>query len=261
MIINNVGYNHSHDADFYIDRPSGSGDCLLLLLKTDTIFTIDGNDIIAPKDSFFLYPKGRPQYYRCISQQIFENDWVHFLFESEDEKKFKELNIPYETFIKTDHLSFYSFCVKSIAFEHCSSNMHKHSTIEHFMFLIFNKISEEMNNAENAIFNSHYEMLATIRNKIYSRPYEDRTIESTAHEVCMSKSTFQLLYKKQFGVTLTQDIITSRIDYAKMLLENTNINVIDVAKKCGYNNYAHFERQFRSRCGISPTGYRSMNKK
>ncbi|MGB4091586.1 MAG: hypothetical protein WBK46_06540 [Ruminococcus flavefaciens] len=48
MIINNAGYDHCHDADFFIERPEGSGDNLLLLLKTDTIFTIDGKDIDPP---------------------------------------------------------------------------------------------------------------------------------------------------------------------------------------------------------------------
>jgi AraC-like DNA-binding protein len=56
MTVNNVGYNHCHDADFYIDRPDGSGDYLLMLLKTDTIFNIDGKDMIVPVNSVFIYP-------------------------------------------------------------------------------------------------------------------------------------------------------------------------------------------------------------
>ena len=54
MIINNVGFDHRHDADFFIDRPDGSGDNLLLILKTDAIFTLNGNDVFVPKNSFFF---------------------------------------------------------------------------------------------------------------------------------------------------------------------------------------------------------------
>lgn len=61
MIINNVGYNHCHDADFYIDRPNGSGDYLLLLLKTDSIFTLNGKDVKVNKNTFFIYKKDTPQ--------------------------------------------------------------------------------------------------------------------------------------------------------------------------------------------------------
>jgi len=58
----------------------------------------------------------------------------------------------------------------------------------------------------------------------------------------MSKSNFQHLYKKYFGVTFMQDIINGRIEHAKMLLLNTNLSISDVSKHCGYSNYAHFSR-------------------
>lgn len=98
MIVNNVGYNHCHDADFYIDRPDGSGDYLLMLLKTDTIFNIDGKNVIVPANSVFIYPKGKPQYYRCLPQHTFENDWLHFDFSAKDkEAEFLDRKIPFET--------------------------------------------------------------------------------------------------------------------------------------------------------------------
>ena len=87
MIINNVGFDHRHDADFFIDRPDGSGDNLLLILKTDAIFTLNGNDVFVPKNSFFLYPKGMPQFYRCMKGQSFANDWMHFLLDESEQDK------------------------------------------------------------------------------------------------------------------------------------------------------------------------------
>ena len=105
MIINNAGYDHCHDADFYIDRPNGSGDNLLLLLKTDAVFTIDGQDVFAPSGTVFFYPKGRPQYYRCIKGKVFANDWIHFDFESEDEEaEFLQLGIPAEKAQKCEYV-------------------------------------------------------------------------------------------------------------------------------------------------------------
>ena len=52
MILHNVGYDHRHDADFIIERPEGSGDFLLLILKTDAIFTLNGREIFVPKNTF-----------------------------------------------------------------------------------------------------------------------------------------------------------------------------------------------------------------
>ncbi len=259
MIINNVGYNHCHDADFYIDRPNGSGDYLLLLLKTDSILTLNGKDVKVNKNTFFIYKKDTPQYYRCMPQQTFSNDWVHFLFENNEEEEFLSRGIPYNTPIKMKNLYFLSFCIKSLAYETYSNNLYRDDNINKYMFLIFNKVCEELNNPSNIIPSTYYEMLSTIRNKIYSRPYEMRTIESTAHEVRMSTSNFQQQYKKHFGVSFIQDLINSRMEYAKKLLLNTNLSINEISKQCGYKHYAHFTRQFKKINHVTPMKYRQIN--
>ena len=87
MIINNVGFNHSHDVDFFVERPKGSGDYLFLLIKTGAFFNLNGIEKSVSENSFILYKKGGPQIYRCIPKQTFTNDWIHFDFESEEEKE------------------------------------------------------------------------------------------------------------------------------------------------------------------------------
>ena len=124
------------------------------------------------------------------------------------------------------------------------------------MFLLFNKVSEQLHPKLPVKFSNTFEMLSTIRNKIYSCPNETRTVDSTAHEIRMSKSNFQHLYKKYFNVTFIQDLINSRVEYAKMLLTSTNLSSVDVSKQCGYNHYAHFTRQFKEVTGKSPMEYK-----
>ena len=40
-----VGYHHIHDEKFAVDRPDGSGDRLLLIVKTPAVFYIDDEAI------------------------------------------------------------------------------------------------------------------------------------------------------------------------------------------------------------------------
>lgn len=258
MIIINVGYNHCHDADFFIDRPNGSGDYLLLLLKTDSIFNLNGKDVHVPMNSFFIYKKGSPQFYRCIPQQTFSNDWIHFLFENDEEKDFLSRKIPYDTPISLNNLNFLSFCVKSLSYELYSNNLYKDDSIYKYIFLIFNKVSEQIQSSSLIIPHNHYEMLATIRNKIYSRPYEIRTVDSTAHELRMSKSNFQHKYKKYFGVSFIKDLINSKMQYAVTLLLNTNLNMVSISEQCGYKHYAHFTRQFKEQFNLTPLEYKNI---
>jgi len=255
LIINNVGFNHSHDVDFFVERPKGSGDYLFLLIKTGAFFNLNGIEKSVSENSFILYKKGSPQIYRCIPKQTFTNDWIHFDFESEEEKEIL-YKIPFDRPIKLKDINFFTFCIKMIASETYSSNKNKNQNILNYMSLIFSKIDEQLSVNENKEVNEKYELLSTIRNKIYSKPYENRTVKSTAHEVRMSESLFQHSYKKLFGVSFIQDLIKSRIEYAKMLLTTTNLNVNEISKQCGYKSYIHFSRQFQKNVGTSPLNYR-----
>lgn len=259
MILHNVGYDHKHDSDFFIDRPGGTGDYLLLILKTDAIFTLDGNDVYVPKQSFFLYPKDMPQYYRCMPQQTFENDWMHFLFEDGEEAEFLKRGIPYATAISLDYTEFYSYCIKAIANENSSDHPYKADSVSHYFWLIINKVSEQIQQNTNLKRGSRYEMLLTVRNQIYANPFWEWSIEWASHQTSMSRSAFHHHYKAQFGVTFIQDLITSRLEYAKMLLRTTDISVLDISTQCGYNNYEHFSRQFKAQCGMSPGEYRRQS--
>lgn len=255
MKINNVGYNHCHDADFIIERPDGSGDDLLLLLKTDTICTIDGADVLVPRNSVFYYPKGRPQYYRCVPQHTFDNDWLHFELTEEEKREMLTDRIPAEKAITMD-LNFLSYCIKSIAYENYSDHPYKERSIRSYMTLMFIKIAENAEWAETYHSGTQFEMLSTIRSKIYAEPYVQRNIGYASHEVNMSRSTFQHAYKKLFGVSFIQDLINSRTEYAKMLLTSTSLTSEEISKQCGYRSYVHFARQFREQTGMSPLEYR-----
>lgn len=48
-----IGYNHIHDSDLNIVRPLGSGDFLVLLVKSPAIFNVNGKDIFTPPNIFF----------------------------------------------------------------------------------------------------------------------------------------------------------------------------------------------------------------
>ncbi len=256
MILHNVGYNHRHDADFQVTRPEGSGDHLLLILKTESIFTLNGEDVTLPANTFFLFPEGMPQFYRAVPQHSFVNDWIHFSFEDPEPDWFRAKSVPVGVPVQLRSTEFFSFCIKAIADENSSEHLHKADSISHYFWLLCNKVSEQVHEQSHLQLSSRYEMMLIIRNKIYTAPYLNWSIDWAAHETCMSRSSFQHHYKEQFGVTFIQDLIESRVSRARMLLSTTNMSIQDIAVQCGYRSYEHFARQFRSQCGIAPGDYR-----
>ncbi|MDE6132852.1 MAG: AraC family transcriptional regulator [Oscillospiraceae bacterium] len=75
----------------------------------------------------------------------------------------------------------------------------------------------------------------------------------------MSESYFQELYKNIFGVSCGADVITNRIETAKILLSNTSSSMEEIASMCGYNSIVHFSRQFKQMTGFAPNGYRKKH--
>lgn len=253
--INNIGYNHCHDADFKICRPTGSGDYLLLLLKTPAVFTFRGTDSVARPNSFILYKKGTPQFYQACDIS-FANDWFHFDMSGEDLRFLEELNIPFDNVIPIGDLNGLSLIIKNMCYEKYSSNHHREDSISLYLRLFFIKLSEKLHPAGNESANSYYDKMSILRSKIYNMPYHDWNVEGLAHQLSMSKSYFQHLYKEIFGISVINDVIRSRIEHSKYLLSTTDLPITQIAGMCGYKCDLHFMRQFKTRMQMSPTEYR-----
>lgn len=255
MKINNIGCNYSHASDFYISRPVGSGDNVLILLKTPAVFNLSGKDIETPKNAFILYKKGTPQFYRAC-ERGFVNDWFHFSFSGDEAKIFNILNIPFDTIESISDMNQLSAIIESMSYEYFSANSYRSYSIELYMKLFFTKLGEQLHDrSEGSVF-PYYEQLSCIRGKIRSTPQLGWRVDRLANEAAMSVSYFEHTYKKIFGISIMNEIINSRIEYAKFILSTTDIPISRIADMCGYKNDIHFMKQFKSKTGLTPTEYR-----
>ena len=261
MRINNVGYNHFHDADFSISRPEGSGDYLMLLLKTSGIFELGGKELRVGEGSALLYRRGTPQFYRAAGAQ-FGNDWFHFMPDSTTDEQFlSELDLPFDTPVRLESLSELSVLISMMCHENYSDNLYKTDSADLLMKLFFIKLSEKINMSSESRTGSWYEKMSILRTRIYNDPSHSWNVDGLAHELSMSRSSFQHIYKKTFGVTPMNDVITSRTEYAKYLLGSTDYTVTHIAGMCGYSSDIHFMRQFRQRTDLTPSEYRKIFRK
>ena len=78
-------------------------------------------------------------------------------------------------------------------------------------------------------------------------------IEKAVH---LSKYYISHLFKRSTGISVFEYLISKRMEYACLLLKDTNLTVLEVAKKSGYTNIYQFHRQFKKRLGVTPVMYR-----
>ena len=83
------------------------------------------------------------------------------------------------------------------------------------------------------------------------------SIEDIADAVGVSRRTFSRTFDKHAGVTPSLFVEQVRVDFARKLLEETDIPIKTVAFRCGFHSAAHMRMIFSRRLGITPRPYRA----
>ena len=85
---------------------------------------------------------------------------------------------------------------------------------------------------------------------------KNHTLNSLASISSLSVSQFKLLFVKHTGKTLSQYLLTLRMEKARALLANTDMPINIVSEHTGYTDQSAFSRRFQSYHGISPSEYK-----
>ena len=86
---------------------------------------------------------------------------------------------------------------------------------------------------------------------------EDIQSSELARMFFVNPSYLSTLIKKKTGFNYTDIVINKRIDYAKILLKDTSLPLLDIIQKTGYQEYSYFNKLFKKVTGLTPTQYRS----
>ncbi len=89
----------------------------------------------------------------------------------------------------------------------------------------------------------------------YSEPI---TLEQVSDIVGLSPSYFSALFKKTEGEGFAKYLINIRMEQARILLRESNISVVDICRRVGYNDLKHFTHTFEKTVGVKPGTYRKL---
>ena len=175
------------------------------------------------------------------------SDFANTSMDPEELLWWERNHIQFSTMIRLTDAEPLAELVRLMSLEFYSADSLRDSTLNLYMQILSNKISDLSGTGENGILRPLYDQLVQLRADIYNRPAVQRKIEEEAERLLISTSYLQHMYKKIFGVTLINDVIHSRIDYSCKLLTGTDFTIQKIAESCGYEYDVYF--MSAKRCG------------
>ena len=88
--------------------------------------------------------------------------------------------------------------------------------------------------------------------------YYELKLEDVASEVALAPTYFSRLFKAEKGINFKVYLNNMRFEYAKKLLEHTDMTVLQICTECGFNDYPNFIRRFKQHTGYYPVQYREL---
>lgn len=253
----NGGINMRHPLTFRMSKPHGIPCYVLLSLKSNAIYNINGVSMKGRPNEAIIISPNTPYYYEN-PDGVYIDDWLRF--ESHDPTLFDKMNFPLNTLIYLADSRHINIIFQEIIWEYnYSREEFKKQNVSILLQVLINKLMSyylEIGSDDN--YSPFHSKLRDLRLRIQSDVMQSYKAENVASTLGISTSYFQHLYRKLFGISFHKDVIRFRIDQAKYLIAHTELTLNDISEMCGYSSEVHFFRQFKKETGRNPSDYRNM---
>lgn len=98
----------------------------------------------------------------------------------------------------------------------------------------------------------------TAKQYINNHYAQNLSLELIGQAVGLNPSYFSNIFKKETGISFIDYLTDIRIQNAKNMLTETDLEVIEISEHTGFNDLKYFTRCFRKITGMTPVAYRKL---
>jgi AraC-like DNA-binding protein len=106
-------------------------------------------------------------------------------------------------------------------------------------------------------YSSKVEQMAVFIAANYARSIQ---VKEIADAVDLHPDYATSLFKKTFGITLSDYLVDHRISHAQRMLATSQTKITEIAYESGYNSISRFNAAFKKSCGCTPRQYRKNHR-
>ena len=248
-------YKLAEQAGFYLERPKGYPSHTFIHFIDPVDILINGEIVHTRPHACVIYRAKTPQKYYSPTPLV--NDYIHFNIDS---ALLQEYDIEFDTVYYPPDYNNLSSIIQELEAAFFSDDFLRNQFLEVKFKEFLIRFSQTLHDAAMVhIDHTTRSQFLALRLNVLTQLDKPWTTKQMADNIGISQSRFYTLYKKIFGCTPNADLIRSRIDRAKSMLALSKEPISSIAIKLGYNNVAHFMRQFKAIVGIAPGQFRKIN--
>lgn len=235
---------------------------LIYCIDGEGWFELNGKQQTVVPHQFFILPKGKAHKYGCSRQKPWTIYWMHFdgekaSFFAEGFDKPTDISPNLNSRIQ-ERLQLFEEIFNTLSKNLTMNNIYYSITsLFHFLgsmkFLGEYRDSVELVNVEKDIMDEiiHF-MHENIERKL--------TLADLARLSGFSVSHLSLLFHRKTSYSPLQYLTHLRIQKACQLLDYTDMKIIQISPKVGFDDALYFTRIFKKHIGMSPKEYRELKK-
>lgn len=153
-------------------------------------------------------------------------------------------------------------CIRNILREMEQKNTGYEDVCQAYMEILIIRLMRAtalvMHTEKQAVSSNH--QCAAIRRYIDVHFKENLTLEQLAAEGSMNKFYLSHTFKREYGISPINYMISRRIEESKYLLTETDLSLSQIAQMLGFSSLSYFSQAFKRTQSMSPKEYRQSQR-
>ena len=256
ITVMNVSHNKREPDSFCYVMENGFGPNIYLFVHfiLPAFITINGIERMVDSNACIIYTPGQRQEYRHCNGD-FLNDFL--IFHVEDPYFVSRYALPENEIFYISSGNEIGSRIATIAYTITDKLIDRKDQTQQNVLKLFEALSNLCINNTPNLKRTHElkQRFIMLRDEVRSNP-RGWSVGKMAKSTWFTRSHFTVLYSEFFQISPGADLINIKIEYAKKLLEITDMSIADVSATCGYSSVEHFIRIFNKQTNYTPLQYR-----